>query len=111
MPKNTKPFFYNRRYWHENIVRDEYQRNQIMRGLKDIKDEDLIIISDCDEIPNLETLSNIEIKKFAVFNQKFFKFKLNLLSPGQTPYQGSRIIKAKYLKKKNYSSVVKVSIY
>ena len=72
-----------------------------MRGLKDIKDEDLIIISDCDEIPNLETLSNIEIKKFAVFNQKFFKFKLNLLSPGQTPYQGSRIIKAKYLKKKN----------
>ena len=100
MPKNTKPFIYNRRYWHENIVRDEYQRNQIMRGLKDIKDEDLIIISDCDEIPNLETLSNIEIKKFAVFNQKFFKFKLNLLSPGQTPYQGSRIIKAKYLKKK-----------
>ena len=78
MPKKTEPFYYNRRYWHKNIVRDEYQRNQIMRGLYDVKDEDLVIISDCDEIPNLKELTNRNIKKFAVFNQKFYIFKINL---------------------------------
>lgn len=100
MPKDTKPFYYNGRFWHENIVRDEYQRNQIMRGLNDIKEDDLVIISDCDEIPNLERLEKIKIKRYAVFNQKYYKYKLNLLSPDQTPWQGSRIIKAKYLSKK-----------
>ena len=30
LPKNTKPFYYNKRMWHENMVRDEYQRNQIL---------------------------------------------------------------------------------
>ena len=97
LPKNTKPFYYNRRMWHKNMVREEYQRNQIMRGLVDAKDEDLIIISDNDEIPDLRNLKNINIKKFAVFNQKFYKYKFNLLSEFQTPYQGSRIIKKKYL--------------
>ena len=29
LPKNTKPFYYNKRMWHENMVREEYQRNQI----------------------------------------------------------------------------------
>ncbi len=99
LPKNTKPFYYNKRKWHENMVREEYQRNQIMRGLFDAKDEDLIIISDNDEIPNLRNIYNINFKRYAVFNQKFYKYKFNLLSEGQTPYQGSRIIRKKYLKK------------
>ena len=98
LPKNTKPFYYNRRIWHKNMVREEYQRNQIMRGISDAKDEDLIIISDNDEIPNLENLENFKFKNFAVFNQKFFRYKLNLLSEAQTPYQGSRIVRKKYLK-------------
>jgi beta-1,4-mannosyl-glycoprotein beta-1,4-N-acetylglucosaminyltransferase len=98
MPKYTKSFYFNRRKWHRNIVRDEYQRNQILRGLHDAKDEDIILISDCDEIPNLNQLKKTKIKKYAVFNQKFYKYKLNLFSPKQTPYQGSRVIKAKYLK-------------
>ena len=100
MPKNTKSFYYNKRFWHKNIVRDEYQRNQIVRGLFDAKDEDLILISDIDEIPNLVNIKNASFKKYAVFNQKFYKFKLNLLAPGQTPYQGSRVIRKKYLKGK-----------
>ncbi len=100
MPQNAKSFYYNKRIWHKNIVRDEYQRNQIVRGLFDAKDEDLILISDIDEIPNLVNINKVSFKKYAVFNQKFFKFKLNLLSPGQTPYQGSRVIRKKYLKGK-----------
>jgi len=98
LPKNTKPFYYNKRMWHENMVREEYQRNQIMRGLHDAKDEDLIVISDNDEIPNLKNLNKINFKRYAVFNQKFYKYKINLLSENQTPYQGSRIIRKKYLK-------------
>lgn len=100
LPINTKSFYFNRRIWHKNMVRDEYQRNQIIRGLGDAKDDDLIIISDNDEIPNLINLKNIEIKKYAVFNQIFYKYKFNLLSEPQTPYQGSRIIKKKYLNEK-----------
>ena len=98
LPKNTKPFYYNKRIWHENMVREEYQRNQIMRGLYDAKDEDLIIISDNDEIPNLKNLNKVNFRRYAVFNQKFYKYKINLLSENQTPYQGSRIIRKKYLK-------------
>ena len=82
------------------MVRDEYQRNQIMRGIEDAKDDDLIIISDNDEIPNLANISKYNFKKYAVFNQKFYKYKFNLFSPSQSPYQGSRIIKRKFLKGK-----------
>ena len=58
----------------------------------DAEDDDLIVISDNDEIPNLKNLKNIKLKKYAVFNQKFFRYKFNLLSEAQTPYQGSRVI-------------------
>ena len=41
---------------------ENYQRNCIDRGIKVLKlsDEDLIIISDCDEIPDVNTLSTIK---------------------------------------------------
>ncbi len=97
MPEKVKSFRYNSRWWHENIVRDMHQRNQIMRGLYDAKDDDLIVISDIDEIPNLNNLNKFNLKKYAVFSQKFYKYKFNLLSPSQTPYEGSRIVKKKYL--------------
>jgi len=41
--------------------RESYQRNQISRGILDAKDDDLIIISDLDEIPNLEKINLNEI--------------------------------------------------
>ena len=31
LPKNTKSFYHNRRMWHKNMVREEYQRNQILK--------------------------------------------------------------------------------
>ena len=100
LPENTKPFYFNRRMWHQNMVREEYQRNQILRGIGDAADDDLIIISDNDEIPNLKNIKRYKFKKFAVFNQRFFRYKFNLLSEAQTPYQGSRIIRKKYLRGK-----------
>ncbi len=43
-----------------NWERENYQRNFIMKGLEGFDDNDYIIISDVDEIPNLLKLSNLE---------------------------------------------------
>ena len=60
-------------------ARDNFQRESLSRGLKDVLDEDLIIISDLDEIPNLESVGFESIKnKIIIFKQKMFYYKLNL---------------------------------
>ena len=49
-------------------VRENYQRNCITRGLHQAKDNDLIIISDADEIPNPKQIINFNpTKKYAVY--------------------------------------------
>ena len=64
--------------WGESLV-EQHQRNAIMRGLKKSSDEDLIILSDVDEIPDLTRLSSFNKEnRYAVFSQKMFNFKLNL---------------------------------
>ena len=64
----------------ENALRREnYQRNYISKGLSDADAEDIIMVSDADEIPNLENLDLKEIKnKLIFFQQKMFYYKLNL---------------------------------
>ena len=60
-------------------LRENHQRNSIIKGLKNSKENDLIIISDLDEIPNPEKLISFNVKKrFAVFKQKHFYYKFNL---------------------------------
>ena len=98
LPDKVFPFKENRSMWHENHIRDRHQRNQIMRGLFDAKDDDLILISDLDEIPDLRKLENVKIKRYAIFFQKIYKYKINLLSESEYPWQGSRIIRKKFLK-------------
>ena len=41
-------------------IRENFQRNCISRGLKNAKEDDLIIISDLDEIPNPEVFKNFK---------------------------------------------------
>ena len=64
----------------ENALRREnYQRNYISKGLGDADAEDIIMVSDADEIPNLGNLDLKEIKnKLIFFQQKMFYYKLNL---------------------------------
>jgi len=79
--------------------RENFQRNSIVRGLADSSDEDLILISDLDEIPNPEKIYEFNPKKrFAVFKQKHFYYKLNLLNIDLPNWYGSRICQKKYLK-------------
>ena len=63
----------------ESLV-EQHQRNSLMRGLKNCHDNDLIILSDVDEIPDLNKLSLFDKKnKYAVFSQKMFNYKLNFI--------------------------------
>ena len=59
---------------------EQHQRNSIMKGVKKASPEDLIILSDSDEIPDLTKLSEINNKKkFVAFSQKMFMYKFCLL--------------------------------
>ena len=77
-------------------ARDNYQRNNLNRGLKNIDDEDIIIISDLDEIPNLQGVNFKNIKeKINIFKQKMFYYKLNLHIEDFV-WSGSKACKKKY---------------
>ena len=76
------------------LIRENYQRNFLQSKIKDFKDDDLIMISDVDEIPNLK---NFKYKtKITFFEQKMFYYKLNLFHPDLLWY-GSKICKKKHL--------------
>lgn len=81
-------------------TREKYQRNSIMNGLKDVtKDEDIILISDIDEIPNPKLISkNIEDKIYG-FKQRLFYFYLNYEQLNWPQWIGTKMLKYKTLKK------------
>jgi beta-1,4-mannosyl-glycoprotein beta-1,4-N-acetylglucosaminyltransferase len=80
-------------------IREGFQRNCISRGIKQASDDDLIIISDLDEIPNPKLILNFNSSmKYAVFKQKHFYYKINLHSQKNPFWLGSRICVKKYLK-------------
>ena len=80
-------------------IRENFQRNCITRGLIESNPEDLIIISDVDEIPNLDNIKEyLENKRYAAFKQKGFYYKLNMQNITLPHWYGSRICKQKYLK-------------
>ena len=71
---------------HKKIVnahlRENHQRNFIEKGLSKSKSDDLILISDVDEIPNLESIDLRKIKnKIIMFEQNIFYYKLNRFLP------------------------------
>ena len=81
-----------------NWQRENHQRNFITNGLEKASEDDYIIISDVDEIPNVQNLNDLKKKKFSIFEQKMFYYKLNLLNVTNPYWYGSRACKKKYLK-------------
>ena len=78
--------------------RENFQRNCIERGLSSANNDDLILISDLDEIPNPLGLKEFKKEmKYAVFKQLHFYYKLNLHSTKNPYWYGSRICVKKYL--------------
>ncbi len=81
------------------MARDYFQREKLQDGLHQASDDDLILISDLDEIPNLSSLKFSNIKnKIVLFQQKMFYYKFNLL------YEDFVWFGSKAVKKKNFLS-------
>ncbi len=82
----------------ESII-EQHQRNHLIQGLKDARPDDLIILSDSDEIPDLEKLKYVKKnKKFIAFSQKMFTYKLNLQNLDESNWIGSRITQKKNIR-------------
>ena len=110
LPNNIKyPLDSNKRF--NSIQRIAHQRNKILDSIKDANDDDIVIYSDSDEIPNLNNLNFKEInEKFIIFKQKLFYYKLNL-ELKLIPWYGSRACKKKYLNNINYLRNLKPKKY
>ena len=81
------------------IKREHHQRNSLFKELEHANDNDIIILSDVDEIPNLQSLNLEQIKnEIVIFKQKMFYYKFNLC------YEGFTWFGPKATKKKNFIS-------
>ena len=94
----------------ESLV-EQHQRNSIMKGLNKSQDNDLIILSDVDEIPDLSKLKLFDKSKYAVFSQKMFMYKLNLLNLNENNWHGSKICLKKNLKSPQWLRNLKFKKY
>ena len=81
-----------------SLKRIEKQYNSLSKGIESISEDDLIILSDCDEIPNLETLDKEAVKNnILLFKQKIFYYKFNL-QHSRMDWFGSKACKKKIFK-------------
>ena len=61
------------------LILENFQRNEILKGLNEANDDDFIIVSDLDEIPNLNNVNlNNHKSKIIIFKQIFFHYRFNL---------------------------------
>ena len=87
--------------------RENFQRNQILKGLNKANEDDLIMISDVDEIPNLKDLNVARVNnKIVIFEQNIFYYKLNRYLEGFIWY-GTKACKKKNLKSPQWIRNVK----
>jgi len=87
------------------------QRDYISNAIVDCLDDDIIILSDIDEIPKLDEIDFSKINNEVVhFNQKFFYYKFNLFNPAQSWF-GSRLVKKKNLKSPQWLRNLKIKKY
>ena len=76
---------------------ENHQRNAIVRGLKGVRDDDVVIISDLDEIPNPAqvrkyTQKCVEEGVVAVFSQMSCRYYLNFISMTMPQWRVSKIL-------------------
>ncbi len=72
----------SRKYILNAAKRENWQRDYIVNGLQKASSEDLILISDVDEIPNLEEINLDDLKeKILMFQQDMFYYKFDLKLP------------------------------
>jgi beta-1,4-mannosyl-glycoprotein beta-1,4-N-acetylglucosaminyltransferase len=83
--------------------RQAYQREYIFKGLTGANQDDYIMYSDPDEIPNPRSIVELDLKKkFGIFLQKHFVYKFNILNNYDSPWAGTRVTRMKDLKSFDY---------
>ena len=71
---------------------EKHQRNNLFEGIKTAHDNDLIILSDSDEIPDLKKLNQIKSNtKYTAFSHMMFMYKLNLQNLDESNWIGSKL--------------------
>ena len=94
-----EPFPKNTDRWENQAI----QRDFILKNLDFANSEDYIFFSDPDEIVKPEILKNFKLKKkYGIFLQDFFNYKINLYNKHESPWEGTRVAKKKDLKSINY---------
>ena len=87
----------SRKYILNAALRENGQRNFIQNGLNKSEDNDIILISDVDEIPNLSEVNFNNIsEKIVMFHQDMFYYKFDLKIPNLL-WTGTRGCRKKYL--------------
>ena len=82
--------------WQNQATQREYLKNFVFNYSKN---DDLIMFSDPDEIPNPTIVKNLKLKKkYGIFMQKSFCYKFNLFNPYESPWEGTRVCLKKNLK-------------
>lgn len=95
--------------WHDKIVhivcpladdgdglpairrREMQQRNAILDGVRDCADDDIILISDCDELPRPHMIpAHLNDGMVAVYLQKLYYYNLNTYAPDRV-WPGTRV--------------------
>lgn len=87
----------SRKFILNGYRRDNFQRNYLINGFKDADKDDIIIISDIDEIPKLDDFDFNKIgNQIIIFNQLMCYYKFNLYQKNYAWF-GSRACKKKKL--------------
>ena len=87
----------DRKYIMNALYRENAQRDFILEGLKNAKKDDVILISDVDEIPKLSSIKLNDIKnEIILFKQDMFYYKYNLVLPN-FKWTGTKATKKKNL--------------
>ena len=91
--------------------REIHQIEKTKEGIQNANSEDTIIVSDLDEIPNLEKINLNTIKeKLIFFKQKMYYYKLNLFYRSM-PWFGSKACRKKYFESPQWLRTIKNKKY
>ena len=104
--KNTPETDYGKDYW----CREYLHREFIKLGMENCEDDDIILFSDTDEIPNLEILGNLkqlDTEKKYCFLQDNNNFFVNNIS--STNWKGNILSSYKHIKKESLNFIRKES--
>jgi len=93
-----------------SLKRIRQQYDVLKDGIEEANNDDLIILSDCDEIPNLTNLEDLPLNEILIFKQLLFYYKFNLHHDSMT-WHGSKACLKKNLSTFNWLRNIKNKKY